>query len=190
MPTSSEFKDFVLECLESCGTHYHFKAKKMFGEYCIYVWDSCEISSPKPIFLLCDETLFIKQHKELATILESAPKAPFYKGTKQEWHILDIDSIIKESNPYILRITPALSLYANSEFVTLYFEPSLGYKIIYEGKKSSKLIHTLTWGAYSEVKLHPIKDLEWYFEMGVNSSGSISIPVNFRSATGINWYFI
>lgn len=93
MPTSSEFKDFVLECLESCGTHYHFKAKKMFGEYCIYVWDSCEISSPKPIFLLCDETLFIKQHKELATSLESAPKAPFYKGTKQEWHILDIDSI-------------------------------------------------------------------------------------------------
>ncbi len=97
---------------------------------------------------------------------------------------------VYESNPYILRITPALSLYANSEFVTLYFEPSLGYKIIYEGKKSSKLIHTLTWGAYSEVKLHPIKDLEWYFEMGVNSSGSISIPVNFRSATGINWYFI
>ena len=46
----------------------------------------------KPIFLLCDKTLFIKQYKELTTLLESAPKAPFYKGTKQEWHIIDVES--------------------------------------------------------------------------------------------------
>ncbi|MBW5409130.1 hypothetical protein E6A50_01915, partial [Brachyspira hampsonii] len=78
-------------------------------------------------------------------------------------------SEIYESNPYILRITPALSLYADSDFVTLYFEPSIGYKIIYDGKKVGKLNHALTWGAYSEVRIHPVKDLEWYFEMGINS---------------------
>ncbi|MBW5389281.1 variable surface family protein, partial [Brachyspira hampsonii] len=94
---------------------------------------------------------------------------------------------VYESNPYILRITPALSLYADSDIVSLYFEPSIGYKIIYDGKKSSKLDHALTWGAYSEVRIYPLKDLEWYFEMGVNSSNN-PIPVNFRSATGINWY--
>ncbi len=97
---------------------------------------------------------------------------------------------IYEANPYTLRITPALSLYASSEFATLYFEPSMGYKIIYDGKKGGKLSHALTWGAYSEVRIHPVKDLEWYFEMGVNSSANNSIPINFRSATGINWYFI
>lgn len=103
MPTSSAFKDFVLECLESSTTQYRFSARKMFGEYCIYVrpalsnshttLDSHTLSHmPKPLFLLCDETLFIKQYPQLATILESAPKAPFYKGTKQEWYIIDIDS--------------------------------------------------------------------------------------------------
>ena len=94
---------------------------------------------------------------------------------------------IYQSNPYIVRITPALSLYADSEFATLYFEPSIGYKIIYDGRRANNLKHTLTWGAYSEVRIHPVKDLEWYFEMGINSSDN-SIPVNFRSATGINWY--
>ncbi|OEJ14347.1 hypothetical protein BFL38_05825 [Brachyspira hampsonii] len=95
---------------------------------------------------------------------------------------------IYESNPYIFRITPALSLYANSDIVSLYFEPSIGYKIIYDGKKVGELNHALTWGAYSEVRIYPVKNLEWYFEMGVNSSNN-PIPVNFRSATGINWYF-
>lgn len=94
---------------------------------------------------------------------------------------------IYQSNPYILRITPALSLYANSDFVSLYFEPSIGYRIISDGKKAGELNHIVTWGAYSEVRIYSVRDLEWYFEMGVNSSNN-PIPVNFRSATGINWY--
>lgn len=89
--TSVEFKDFALDQLESSTQRYKFSARKMFGDYCIYV-SSDLLSLPKPIFLLCDETLFIKQYKELATLLESAPKAPFYKGTKQEWHIVDVES--------------------------------------------------------------------------------------------------
>ena len=57
MATSESFKDFVLENLESAleDTPYHFSAKKMFGEYCIYVIEGESV--PKPIFLLCDEML-------------------------------------------------------------------------------------------------------------------------------------
>lgn len=92
MPSSSEFKDFVLECLESSTKGHRFSAKKMFGEYCVYVQDShAPFERPKPLFLICDDTLFIKQYKELATLLESTPKAPPFAGAK-EWHILDVDS--------------------------------------------------------------------------------------------------
>lgn len=49
MPTSESFKDFVLENLNSAleDTAYRFSAKKMFGEYCIYV--IVGESVPKPI---------------------------------------------------------------------------------------------------------------------------------------------
>lgn len=93
MPSSREFKDFVLEQLESSTEGYRFSARKMFGEYCVYVQDShTPFETPKPLFLICDDTLFIKQYPELATLLESVPKAPPYTGAR-EWHILDIDSI-------------------------------------------------------------------------------------------------
>lgn len=41
MATSEGFKDFVLECLNEaeCGGEFSFLARKMFGEYCIYVID-------------------------------------------------------------------------------------------------------------------------------------------------------
>ncbi|HIV49324.1 transcriptional regulator [uncultured Helicobacter sp.] len=92
MPSSREFKDFVLEQLESSTEGYRFSARKMFGEYCIYVQDlHTPLETPKPLFLLCDDMLFIKQYKELATFLESAPKAPPFVGAK-DWHIIDVDS--------------------------------------------------------------------------------------------------
>ena len=91
MATSEGFKDFVLEALDSAlqGEPYRFSAKKMFGEYCIYVSDSCAV--PKPIFLLCDETLYVKQHTILATLLEYTPKGFPYPGAKESY-ILDVDS--------------------------------------------------------------------------------------------------
>lgn len=94
MATSESFKDFVLETLDSAleGEQYRFSAKKMFGEYCIYVLDSSDSAPiPKPIFLLCDEILYVKQHKILNSILESAPKGFPYPGAKESY-ILDVDS--------------------------------------------------------------------------------------------------
>lgn len=94
MATSESFKDFVLEMLNNAleGEPYRFSAKKMFGEYCIYVLDSSDSAPiPKPIFSLCDEILYVKQHEILKPILESVPKGFPYSGAKESY-ILDVDS--------------------------------------------------------------------------------------------------
>ena len=49
------------------------------------------------------------------------------------------------------------------------------------------LFYSVGYLVYGELYIHPHPNLEWYFEMGINSANN-SIPVNFRSATGINWY--
>ncbi|KLI31116.1 cell surface protein, partial [Brachyspira hyodysenteriae] len=67
------------------------------------------------------------------------------------------------------------------DIVSLYVEPSLGYKAKYLGKMQDekvnldfKVNHYLSWGAYTELYITPVKDLEWYFEMDVNNSDSDS----------------
>ncbi|RDU69829.1 transcriptional regulator [Helicobacter aurati] len=109
MATSENFKDFVLEMLYNAlqGEQYRFSAKKMFGEYCIYVLDSSS-PVPKPIFLLCDEILYVKQHEILKPILESATKGFPYSGAK-EYYILDVDSpsLLKE---VVLVLAPTLPI--------------------------------------------------------------------------------
>lgn len=106
MPTSESFKDFVLENLKSAleDTPYHFSAKKMFGEYCIYV--IVGESVPKPIFSLCDEVLFVKKFGILKPLLESAPLGFPYAGAKESY-ILDVDSLetLKE---VVLTLAPTL----------------------------------------------------------------------------------
>lgn len=107
MATSESFKDFVLENLESAleDTPYRFSAKKMFGEYCIYVIDEGE-SVPKPIFLLCDEILYVKQFEILKPLLESAPLGFPYTGAKESY-ILDVDSL-ETLREVVLTLAPTL----------------------------------------------------------------------------------
>ena len=57
------------------------------------------------------------------------------------------------------------------------------------------MTHALTWGAYAELYITPVKDLEWYFEMDVNGdvvkdTGDLAglSPVSFAASTGITWY--
>lgn len=112
MASSSDMKDYVLEnlreisqdCSEFRGIYW--SARKMFGEYCIYAQSASFALSPsaehevekKAVFLLCDNTLFIKQHKSLEELLYHHDKAPPFEGAK-EWYVLDIDSkeILKEA---------------------------------------------------------------------------------------------
>ena len=92
-----------------------------------------------------------------------------------------------------LKLTPALGITANSDIVSLYVEPSLGLKITQPGSATDnkvKELYSLAWGAYAEIYITPIKNLEWYFEADVNNdatSGSIT-PVKFAASTGITWY--
>ena len=92
-----------------------------------------------------------------------------------------------------LTLAPTLGLTANSDVVSLYFEPSLGLQIIQPGSATDdkvKETYGLAWGAYAEIYITPLKNLEWYFEANVNNnaaSGAIT-PVKFAASTGITWY--
>lgn len=101
-----------------------------------------------------------------------------------------------EKNPYNVTAAAVLGLTANSDMLSLYVEPSLGYNAVYKGKyktdsKYYKVQHNLYWGAYAELYITPVQDLEWYFEMDINNGNSrqtSSIPIYFESTTGITWY--
>ncbi|MEI0799095.1 cell surface protein [Brachyspira intermedia] len=101
-----------------------------------------------------------------------------------------------EANAYNVTAAAVLGITANSDIVSLYVEPSLGYTASYEGKQKGaavdpKVQHSLAWGAYTELYIRPVQDLEWYFEMDVNNGGTkqnSSIPVYFETTTGITWY--
>ncbi|MDE7084371.1 MAG: transcriptional regulator, partial [Clostridia bacterium] len=58
--------------------------KKMFGEYMVYV-------DGKPVFTVCDNTVFVKEVKELADIMTEAERGYPYNGAK-EHYILDIEN--------------------------------------------------------------------------------------------------
>ncbi|MEI0551155.1 cell surface protein [Brachyspira intermedia] len=108
-----------------------------------------------------------------------------YMSKDQKW----------DKNPYEVTAQAVLGITANSDIVSLYVEPSLGYSAVYGGKTKdaladNKVQHQLAWGAYTELYITPVQDLEWYFEMDVNNSNSdgSNVPVNFAATTGITWY--
>ncbi len=80
MATDLSYIQFVVEQLRGVEATY----KKMFGEYMVYVED-------KPLLLVCDNTVFVKEVKELDQILADAEKGYPYEGAK-EHYILDIEN--------------------------------------------------------------------------------------------------
>lgn len=65
MATTKDYLDFVCTQLEGIrGVDY----KRMFGEYQIYVND-------RPVLLVCDNTVFVKNHPALAHLLAEARRA-------------------------------------------------------------------------------------------------------------------
>ena len=92
---------------------------------------------------------------------------------------------------YDLTIAPALGLSANFDIVSLYLEPSLGFKVTGGGAAENvKDKANLGWGAYAEIYITPLKNLEWYFEADVSSGDTVAKqpPVKFAASTGITWY--
>ena len=124
MATSEGFKDFVLEQLARCAEEYldgkyAFSARKMFGEYCVYIVDLGDLGvesranmgdSKKVLFLLCDEIVFIKKFECLSAVAREycayfTLGYPF-EGAK-EHYALDIENvelmaqIIKVALPFL-----------------------------------------------------------------------------------------
>lgn len=80
MATDLSYIEFVLEQLQGEDATY----KKMFGEYMVYV-------EGKPIFTVCDNTVFVKEVKELEELMQGADVGFPYEGAK-EHYILDIEN--------------------------------------------------------------------------------------------------
>lgn len=118
MASSEAFKDFVLERLEQCAREhlsgaFAFSARKMFGEYCVYISEFGNLESQrnkKVLFLLCDEQVFIKKYEaldEVASEYEGFFALGFPFVGAREHYILDIENlellakIVQSTLPYL-----------------------------------------------------------------------------------------
>lgn len=79
MATTADYIEFVCEQIAGVGT---VRYRKMFGEYMVYVND-------KPLFLVCDNTVFVKILPELAQLMAGSETNLPYEGGR-EHYILDI----------------------------------------------------------------------------------------------------
>ncbi len=81
MATTKDFIEFVCSQIENdtWGVRY----RKMFGEYMVYV-------NEKPLLLVCDNTVYVKELECLKTWAEKLEKGIPYSGAK-EHYIVDVD---------------------------------------------------------------------------------------------------
>lgn len=97
MATSVDYIEFVCEQIREYGD---IRYKKMFGEYMVYVYD-------KPILLVCDNTVFVKQLEEIKDEMANAEVGYPYKGAK-EHYVLDIEEVelCKTVIAILVEVTP------------------------------------------------------------------------------------
>jgi len=69
-----------MEQLQGIGA---IRSRRMFGEAMVYLND-------RPVILICDDTVFVKQHDAIRDLMEKAEIGIPYEGAK-EHYILDID---------------------------------------------------------------------------------------------------
>jgi TfoX/Sxy family transcriptional regulator of competence genes len=81
MPSHPDYIEFVCEQIRSTGD---IRYRKMFGEYMIYL-------NNKPLFLVCDNTVYVKMFAEIENLMRDASKGYPYTGAR-EHYILDIDN--------------------------------------------------------------------------------------------------
>lgn len=75
MATSPQTVSFLLDQLAGLGGA---TAKKMFGEYCLYLTE-------KPVGLICDDQLFVKPTNAGKAMLKNLVEAPPYPGAKNHY---------------------------------------------------------------------------------------------------------
>lgn len=72
MATRQSTVDELLDCLTGAG---RVTARKMFGEYCVYL-------DEKPVALVCDDRLYLKPTDAGRELVPDAEEAPPYPGAK------------------------------------------------------------------------------------------------------------
>ncbi len=80
MSTTVNFIEYVCEQIQGIG---FVRYRKMFGEYMVYV-------NEKPILLVCDNIVYVKELECIEDKMKDAEKDYPYSGAK-EHYILDID---------------------------------------------------------------------------------------------------
>jgi TfoX/Sxy family transcriptional regulator of competence genes len=79
--TELSFIEYVCDQLHGAGDIRH---KKMFGEYMVYVND-------KPIFLVCDNQVYVKFLPEVEHLFADAERGAPYDGAR-EHYLADADN--------------------------------------------------------------------------------------------------
>jgi TfoX/Sxy family transcriptional regulator of competence genes len=79
--------DLVQYIVEQAGGAGEIRARKMFGDYCLYCND-------KPVGLICDDVLYLKPLNQLEVLLHDCDHQmqPPYDGAKPHYRITDIDN--------------------------------------------------------------------------------------------------
>lgn len=97
MASSQDFIEFVCEQIHN---NFNIRYRKMFGDYMVYAND-------KPIFLVCDNTVYVKKLKEVESLMENSDVGVPYNGAK-EHYILDIENndLVFDVANILERITP------------------------------------------------------------------------------------
>lgn len=97
MATSVEYVEFVCDQIAGVGKT---SFKKMFGEYMVYVND-------KPILLVCDNTVYVKQLPIIKEQMKDAELGCPYEGAPEQY-ILYIENpeFSKEIVTLLEKITP------------------------------------------------------------------------------------
>ena len=98
MACTTEYIEFVCKQLEGVGV---IRAKKMFGDWCIYV-------NEKPLLLCCDNITYVAKNPAIAELMADAECGIPYKGAKERY-ILDIEhaafarrivSLLEQTTPH------------------------------------------------------------------------------------------
>lgn len=97
MATTVDFIEYVCEQISG---NFAVRYKKMFGEYMVYAND-------KPIFLVCNNCVYVKKSDAVADVLSGADVGVPYGGAK-EHYILDTDNteLVIAVAEILERITP------------------------------------------------------------------------------------
>ena len=80
MASTQEYIEFVCSQI---GSEWKVRYRKMFGDYMVYVTD-------KPLLLVCDNTVYVRELECVAELLESADRGFPYQGAK-EHYIMDVE---------------------------------------------------------------------------------------------------